>query len=603
MPDQRKIGLHFTNLNQASYRIWAPYAETIQLETVSGSYPLSATNKGFREVHDIEISHGDDYSLVINGKTIPDPASLCQPDGVEGSSMAFDLTRSAWSDGEWKGLSVNDLIIYELHTGTFTEEGTFDSIITRLDYLGELGINAIELMPVAQFPGKRNWGYDGVFPFAVQNSYGGPAGLQRLVDTCHQHNIAVILDVVINHLGPEGNFLPQFGPFFTDKYLTPWGKAINFDDEWCDGVRLFYIENILMWLRDFHVDGIRLDAVHAVRDYSPSHILKEIAEQIATLNQTSHINHFIIGECDLNDTRYISSLNSGGYGLNATWCDEFHHALHSLVTGEQAGYYSDFGTTGHLVKSFNEAFVYTGNWSEHRKKDFGTPTSGFAGYQFVVFSQNHDQVGNRMKGERLTSLVDFEMLKVIAGAVLFSPFTPLLFMGEEFAENHPFLYFINHSGKELIEQVREGRKKEFSSFFNAKEVPDPQSEKTFIQSKLTWNDRSVRQQQMFDFYRELIDLRKSMAIWKNSERKHFSAKKFDNEKILQLTREKGNELLVAILNFENREIPVITCETHIRWQLLLNSSDPEWGGPGKPVDVSEPNIYVPSHTMLIIYSP
>jgi maltooligosyltrehalose trehalohydrolase len=603
MLEKRTIGLNFRDQQEADFRVWAPFAEKVEIRTDGFTEPLDRKSMGFWEHKFLKIAPGTLYDILIDDRPFADPASLYQGDGINGRSMAFNLLAYKWNDKNWKGLQPEELIIYELHTGTFTEEGTFDGVAEKLKYLRDLGINAIEIMPVAQFSGERNWGYDGVFPFAVQNSYGGPERLQHLTDVCHQNGIAVILDVVMNHLGPEGNILPAFGPFFTDKYKTPWGSAVNFDDAWCDGVRMFYIQNVLMWLRDFHIDGIRLDAVHAIKDFSPKNILQEIREHVAELNQTSDCNHFIISECDLNDVRYITPVKNGGYGLDATWCDEFHHALHVLVTGENKGYYADFTGTRDLIKAFNEAFVFNGNWSEHRKKNFGTSTAGFAGHNFVVFSQNHDQTGNRMNGDRLSTLIDFEKLKLVAGAVLFSPCIPLLFMGEEYAERQPFQYFISPQGRELIRAVRKGRKSEFDSFISGGKPPDPQSEKTFRQSKLKWTGHSKAQRYIFEFYRELIRLRQTLPIWKNTDRKNFSAKNINNRHVVQLTRENRNEILLALLNFEDYPVPVITCETYISWQLILNSCDSKWGGSGGEIDISCPTVSVPPHAMIVLYSP
>jgi maltooligosyltrehalose trehalohydrolase len=557
---------------------------------------------GFWEHQQISIAPDVPYEVMLDGKSYPDPASLWQPDGTEGKSVAFDLSAYNWKDTRWQGIAPDELIIYELHTGTFTSSGTLDAISEKLEYLKELGISAIELMPVAQFPGSRNWGYDGVFPFAVQNTYGGPAELQRLVDNCHQNGIAVILDVVFNHLGPENNYLPFYGPCFTDKYKTPWGQAINYDDAWSDGVRLFFIENALMWLRDFHIDGLRLDAIHAIKDFGPKNILQEIAVKVFALNQKSTIHHFLIGESDLNDIKYIKEIGEGGFGLDATWCDEFHHALHALATGENNGYYSDFGRMEHLVKASNEGFVFNGTWSEHRKKIFGTETRGFPGHKFVVFGQNHDQVGNRMMGDRLSVTIDFEKLKLVAGAVLFSPFIPLLFMGEEYAETHPFLYFTSHKGANLIRMVREGRKNEFGAFSDEGDTPDPQATTTFKSSMLNWEKRTLQQKCMLEYYQEIVHLRKTIPLWKSTNRSLFSAKSSDGENVLQLMRKNQDQVLLALLNFEDTPVSIITCETYIHWQLMLNSYDSRWGGPGGSIDIENPSVIVPAHAMIVLYS-
>lgn len=601
MTTRRTIGLNF-NENNAEFSVWAPHATTVQLKTSANIIPLERRHQGFWEAHKLLIKPGTQYSVIIDGKILPDPACLYLPDGVDGNSVAFDLNEHIWKDTDWPGILPEDLIIYELHTGTFSTDGTFDGIVDKLGYLKELGITAIEIMPVAQFSGTRNWGYDGVFPFAVQNSYGGPSTLQRLVDISHQNGIAVILDVVMNHIGPEGNILPEFGPIFTEKYKTPWGRAINFDDEWCDGVRRFFIENVLMWLRDFHIDGLRLDAVHAIHDFSPKNILQELHENVAVLNARTSASHFLIIECDLNDVKYITPVNKGGFGIDATWSDEFHHALHSVVSRESNGYYSDFGSIWHVVKAFNTGFVYDGIWSEHRKKVFGTRTTGFGGQQFVVFSQNHDQVGNRMLGDRLAKLISFEQLKLIAGAVLFSPFIPLLFMGEEYAEKNPFLYFTSHSGKDLIRMVREGRAKEFSAFISESEAPDPQDIKTFNQSRLNLNQKDSQQNAMLAYYRELIRMRQTIPLWKSIDRKNFSAEIIEGTKVVLLNRKGISQILLAILNFDDTPTNVITCKPYINWELLLNSADTRWQGPGISIDPEDPTILVPAHTMVILYS-
>lgn len=583
MVTERSIGLNFTPANEATMKVWAPGARSVAFVKKEGTeFPLSPGGMGFWTANRLPVSPGEDYHLSLDGKLLPDPASLLQPEGVHKASCAVNLRNYMWSDNDWQGVPMEQLVIYELHTGTFTPEGTFKAIIAKLDYLKETGITAIELMPVAQFPGTHNWGYDGVYPFAVQNSYGGPAELQHLVDVCHQKGLAVILDVVYNHLGPEGNYLPAYGPVFTDKYKTPWGQAINYDDEWSDGVRTFFIENVLMWLRDFHIDGLRLDAIHAIRDFGAVHILREMKLNVEELNRITGRNHFLICESDLNDVKFISPFEQGGCNLDATWCDEFHHSLHSLVTGETNGYYSDFGGINLLVKAFNDAYVFDGTWSEHRKRTFGSKATGIPGHKFVVFTQNHDQVGNRMLGERLSTLVNFELLKVAAGTLLVSPFTPLLFMGEEYGETRPFQYFTNHGDKELIRLVREGRKKEFKEFMALGEAPDPDDIETFNASKLNWEHRSPNQKHIYSFYKELIYLRKTMPALQNTQRDSIKAEAIGTHKALFLSRKSASQSLLAFINFEDEAIPLqnIPETEESNWQLLLNSSDERWGGSG-----------------------
>ncbi|HYF03863.1 MAG TPA: alpha-amylase family glycosyl hydrolase, partial [Patescibacteria group bacterium] len=340
---RRTIGVNFLNNGEAEISIWAPLRESVALLFKNTKLLLKKDEWGYWNGTTNLLKKGDTYKILLDDeKELPDPASLSQPDGVHAHSQTIDVRNFAWTDTAWKNVPLQDYIFYELHTGTFTPEGTFNSIEEKLDFLKSLGITAIEIMPVAQFPGERNWGYDGVFPFAVQNSYGGAEGLQRLVNACHEKGIAVVLDVVYNHLGPEGNYFGEYGPFFTEKYKTPWGDAINFDDAYCDGVRKFFIENALMWFRDFHIDALRLDAVHAIKDFSPTHILKEIKEHVDELMQQTGRTHYLIVELDLNDNRFINPLQKGGYGMDAQWIDEFHHALRVTSGQEKSGYYSDF---------------------------------------------------------------------------------------------------------------------------------------------------------------------------------------------------------------------------------------------------------------------
>ncbi|RCW37557.1 malto-oligosyltrehalose trehalohydrolase [Marinilabilia salmonicolor] len=582
----------------ASALVWAPFAKTVALEINSTKkIGLSQSTGGYWEGHDLPLSPGDRYRCVIDDEALPDPASLSQPAGVHAPSEVIDLYQHPWDDQNWSGIRPEKLIIYELHVGTFNQEGTFSEIIPHLNRLRELGINAIELMPVAQFPGIRNWGYDGVFPYAVQNSYGGAGMLQLLVDECHKQGIAVILDVVYNHLGPEGNYLNKFGPYFTSKYKTPWGDAINFDDAFSDGVRHFFLENAMMWLRDFHIDGLRLDAVHAIKDFGARHFLAELKQKVEELNAEYHRNHFLIAECDLNDVRYINPFDKGGYNLDAQWCDEFHHALHAITTGEENGYYNDFGGTGPLEKSYNHAFVYDGIYSPHRKKIFGSSTEGQPGCKFVVFAQNHDQTGNRMLGDRLSQLVSFEMQKVIAAAYILSPFTPMLFMGEEYGEHNPFLYFVNHSDPKLIRNVQNGRKKEFKDFMTDQEPPDPQSEETFKNSRLTspekWNSA---QQKLYDWYRFLIRLRKEQPFWQEDPRKHFKAETIGS-KLIRLTYQNAATTLICLGNFGKEAESV-----RQSGKILESSASEKHGGPAKSSELQADSgsLNLPSESFTII---
>ncbi|MGC8495511.1 MAG: malto-oligosyltrehalose trehalohydrolase, partial [Syntrophobacteraceae bacterium] len=416
----------------------------------------------------------------------PDPASFSQPEGVHRPSEVIDL-RVAGRERSWGGIALEDYIFYELHVGTFTAKGTFEGVIEKLDHISLLGATSLEVMPVAQFPGARNWGYDGAYPYAVQNSYGGPAGLRRLVDACHERGIAVTLDVVYNHFGPEGAYLRDFGPYFTNRYITPWGEAINFDDAYNDGVRNFFIRNALFWLGAFDIDALRLDAVHAIYDRSAVPFLAQLSESVRELGEKTARPRYLIAESDLNDSRIIRPREHWGDGLDSQWSDDFHHSLHSLLTGERGGYYRDFGRLEDLTTVLGEGYLYSGRYSEFRKRNHGNRSADLESKKFVVASQNHDQVGNRMLGERLSKLVSFEALKVCAAAVLLSPYLPLLFMGEEYGEEAPFLYFVDHTDPELREAVRKGRREEFKEFMWEGEVPDPDRRETFLNSRLNWS--------------------------------------------------------------------------------------------------------------------
>ena len=460
-------------------------------------------------------------------------------------------------------------------------------------------------MPVAQFPGDRNWGYDGVFPFAVQNSYGGAEGLQQLVNACHNKGIAVVLDVVYNHLGPEGNYLSAFGPYFTEKYKTPWGGAINFDDAYSDEVRRYFIENALMWFRDFHVDALRLDAVHAIRDFSAVHILKELKQYVNRLAEKTKRSYYLIVESDLNDPKYINEFDKGGYGMDAQWVDEFHHGLRVASGGERTGYYSDFNGVSDVAKAYSDAYVYDGQYSEHRKKTFGEATNN-PGQSFVVFSQNHDQVGNRMLGERTSQLVSFEMQKLLAAAVLVSPFLPMFFMGEEWSETNPFLYFISHSDEALVAAVRKGRSEEFAAFHGG-EAPDPASVETFLQSKLQWHLlQHEPHKTMHRYYQQLISLRKQSAALRHLNRNDMQVHSDVENKTLTLHRWHENEHVLCLMNFSSVD-QIMPVENATKWTPVFRSSDVQWLGPGSSGSpVSDESLtsafFISPQSMLILQS-
>ena len=575
------VGAFYEGNNQTSFIVWAPDREHLDVVVEDKIFPMAKDERGYWRVTLADVPPGTAYFIRINKKnTFPDPASLSQPHGVHGPSVVADRFYS-WTDSSWKGIPLGDMIIYELHVGTFTASGNFDGVISKLDYLKSLGINAIELMPVAQFPGERNWGYDGVFPFAVQHSYGGYAGLKKLVDEAHNHDIAVILDVVYNHQGPEGNYFSAYGPYFTDKYKTFWGDAINFDDAGCDGVRHFYWQNALMWLSEFHIDGLRMDAVHAIWDFSAKNFVEVLREKVAALESQTGRKKVTIAEFDLNNPRYIDPLSRGGYGLDGQWMDEFHHALHSLVTGEVNGYYEDFGEPYHFAKSLKDSYVYTGEYSKQRKKHFGKLPKGNPYSQFVVFAQNHDQVGNRLSGERLTQQLSFEGLKLTAASFLLSPHVPMLFMGEEYGEKNSFQYFISHTDEKLVTQVREGRKKEFSYFKWSGEVPDPQGEDTFRQCILSWDhDRDPKAKMLLAYYKFLIHFRKAKVAMKGVERDSVTVLPVSGEAIISFERRFQNDYVLVVLNFSKHKAD-FDLPLSQPLKKIFDSSTVEWSGPGE----------------------
>jgi maltooligosyltrehalose trehalohydrolase len=440
-----------------------------------------------------------------DGRVRPDPASLRQPDGVHRESAVFDVRAFPWSDSGWRGVELESLVFYELHLGTFTEAGTLDAAAARLPSLAELGVTCVELMPVQPFAGKRNWGYDGVYPYAVHESYGGPSALQRFVDAAHRTGLAVCLDVVYNHLGPEGNYLAEFAPYFSSRHRSPWGDGINYDDEQSAPVRQFAVGAAVQWVRDFHLDALRLDAVHAITDQSPRHIVREISDAVEAVAWETGRQIHVVAESDLNDRRVVES-GPAGWGASAAWADDFHHSVHAWLTGERTFYYAGFGRPEDLAKALSEGFVYQGQFSKFRNRPHGTPTRGLSPPRFVFSLQNHDQVGNRPRGERLITLLPREAWEPLAAILLLGPGLPLLFMGEEYGETRPFLYFTSHSDPALAKAVSEGRKREFISA-GVGEIPDPQDPATFLASKLTHRTDDFHGK-LRDTYRRLLGLRR-----------------------------------------------------------------------------------------------
>jgi maltooligosyltrehalose trehalohydrolase len=603
-----KIGARYEGNGRCEFIVWAPQASEVATKLFLPEVkmiPMERDEWGYWRASAENIAPGAQYVYRINNdEERPDPAAHFQPLGVHGPSAVVAHGDFAWSDQNWAGVAQEELVIYELHTGAFTPEGTFDAIIPRLAELRKLGVTAIELMPVAEFPGERNWGYDGVYPFSVHHAYGGPAGLKRLVNACHEAGLAVILDVVYNHLGPEGNYLSRFAPYFTNKYRTPWGSAINFDGAWSDDVRNYFIENALHWFDNYHIDGLRLDAIHAIYDRSARPFLQELADATEEFAASRARNFFLIAESNLNDPRVIRPKEKGGFGLGAQWLDDFHHSLRTLLTGDRGGYYVDFGEVAHLVKAIREGFVYSGEYSAFRLRKHGSSSAGRPARQFVVFAQNHDQIGNRMLGERLSELISFEALKLATGAVLLAPFIPLLFMGEEYGDDAPFLYFVSHSDEDLIRAVREGRKEEFRTFNWAEEPPDPQAMETFLRSKLDWEKRDQgRHRTLREFYRKLFRLRREIPALAALDKNGLDVTGDEKKRIVLLRRWNGGSQAFCIMNFNQEEVSFRTDLPPGEWLKLADSADKVWDGPGSalPAKITALNELIVRGSSLALY--
>ena len=500
-----------------AFRVWAPNASTVDLVGAGGHRatmePIDAgPSKGWFETTAVVRAPGLGYGFSLDGGPLrADPRSAWQPEGPEGPSRVVEHGSFTWSDRSWRGFHLPSAVLYELHVGTFSPEGTFDGAIGRLDHLADLGVSAIEVMPVAEFPGTRGWGYDGVNLFAPHHSYGGPDGLRRLVDACHARGIAVILDVVYNHLGPSGNYLGEFGPYFTDRYRTPWGQAVNFDGPGSDEVRRFVIDNAVQWLRDYHCDGLRLDAVHALFDMSELHILEEMSREVAELSSATGWRRWLIAEFDRNDPRLVRSRDAGGLGVDAQWLDDFHHSLYGLLSGERDGYYRDFGSLGDLSTALTQAYVYQGRYSVTRGCRHGRTSDGLSGSSFVGYSQNHDQIGNRAPGDRSAANLSGGRLAAAAALTFVAPFVPMLFQGEEWGASTPFAYFTDHTDPDLAQAVRDGRRREFEAFgWKPDQIPDPEDLATFEMSRLDWSEvRLASHRDLLDWYRALIAIRRS----------------------------------------------------------------------------------------------
>jgi len=510
--------------------------------------PMNAPNKrGWWMLEVTEANCGSDYAFLIDDDPTPypDPRSHQQPNGVHGMSRLYDHAAFEWHDQLWRGSPKTGSVLYEMHIGTFSKEGTFDGAIAHLDYLADLGITHVELMPIAEFAGARGWGYDGVALFATHEPYGGPNGLKRFVDACHAKGLSVILDVVYNHFGPVGSYSNKFGPYLTDRHKTPWGDAVNLDEGGSDEVRRFFCDNALMWLRDYHCDGLRFDAVHEFIDRSAVHFMEQLSVEVERLGATLGREFYLIAESDLNDPTVIRPREAQGYGMDSQWSDDFHHSLFTLVYTKEPGrgYYDDFGSMADLHKALKHAYVYDGKYSGYRKRKHGRPVEALSAHHFIHFDQNHDQVGNRALGERLEHLSGLDAAKVAIGIVLMAPYIPMLFMGEEWATSSPFLYFADHEDEEMRRLVSEGRKRDFALFFGD-EVPNPEDIETFERSKLNWDEIGEgKHAEMLAWTKALIKLRRCTVCLNDGNMHHLMVSSDDKRMTLVMQREEARILV------------------------------------------------------------
>jgi maltooligosyltrehalose trehalohydrolase len=540
------------------FRVWAPAAANVDVEVDGERHAMRDVGRGWWEAAVEAAGPGSTYGFCLDGgDPVKDPRSPWQPDGPHGLSRVVDHDAFAWTDSAWRGRPFAGTVLYELHIGTFTPEGTFAAAIERLDHVVDLGVTAVEVMPVNGFDGDRGWGYDGVDLFAVHEPYGGPLGFKHFVDAAHARGLAVVLDVVYNHLGPSGNRLSSFGPYFTDAHETPWGRAVNLDQPGSAEVRSFFIANAVQWLRDYHCDGLRLDAVHALVDSSHPSFLTDLAQAVADLSATIGRTLWLVAENDSNDPGLITARAAGGVGLDAMWADDLHHSVHTVLTGERDGYYEDFGSYEDIATCWTRGYCYAGRWSEHRGREVGRPLpEGTSGTQLVVALQNHDQVGNRALGERITQLVPLDRARIGAAIVLLSPMTPLLFMGEEWGAGTPWRFFAGHTDPALQEAVRDGRRREFAAFgWDPQKVPDPEDPATRDASVLDWQELTEEDAAaMLDWYRALLGLRRSEPDLADGRLDRAAARVDEAARWLSLRR--GAIAIAANLGDERQAVPV-----------------------------------------------
>lgn len=575
----------------AEFHVWAPRAAKVQVEVRGERIPLTPLEHGWWIADAPGAGPGDDYAFRLDdGPPLPDPRSSWQPRGVHGSSRLIDHQAFAWTDLGFQAPPLSSAVIYELHVGTFTHEGTFEAIIPKLEHLKSLGVTHLELMPVADFPGKFGWGYDGVCLFAPRHLYGGPEGLKRLVNACHQKGLGVLLDVVYNHLGPNGNYLSQFGPYFTDRHQTPWGSALNFDGPYSDEVRRYFCDNAVMWLRDYHFDGLRLDAVHAIVDTSAIPFLEQLATEIDELKAHLGRHLVLIAESDLNDPRVVRPWEMGGFGIDAQWCDDFHHSVHSVITGERGGYYADFGTIDDLATGFEQPYIYAGRHSIFRQRQHGRPPIGLSAHRFVTYIQNHDQLGNRAQGDRICHIASPQRGKIAAALVLTSPYIPMLFQGEEWSASAPFQYFADWSDEpELAKAVAEGRRNEFRAFgWNPEEVPDPTAPETYLRSRLNWDELATEPHaEMVEWYRQLIRLRRQLSALSDGRLDYVSTAYSEADQWLAV--ERGPVTILCNFNSQDQSVPIPPEQPKT---VLLASAE--------PVEIDGDTVRMPGNCVAIL---
>ena len=591
------LGARYLGHNTTAFRVWAPFAETVDvhlyLDRAERFVGLVNQDNGYFAGAIRGIGPGDRYRYRVDGdRELADPASRWQPDGVLGPSAVIDPGQFVWHDAGWSGHRWESLVFYEVHVGTFSDRGQFVDVIPDLPRLSAMGITAIEIMPIAAFPGERNWGYDGVFPYAPQSSYGRPEGFARLVDACHQHQLSVFLDVVYNHTGPEGSVLSQFGPYFNTHYHTPWGQAFNFDGPESDAVRAFFLENARQWIVDYHVDGLRLDAVHAIIDTSAEPFLREMTRACDTMAETSGRPVHLVAESDRNDPREIMGREREGLGFSGQWNDDLHHALHALITGERHGYYQDYGTLQDLCHALSSGYVYTGQYSAYRKRRHGRRYRPLPLNRIVTYSQNHDQIGNRPVGDRLTAQLSDAQRRLVAATIVLAPATPLLFMGEEYAEDHPFPYFVDHQDPALLQAVREGRAREWA--YRNEEILDPADPNTFLSAKLS----SHRNNRLSTWYRNLLTVRREYlnpVLSSNGDTPVTSTCE-DPYPMISLRYQLDGAELRIWLNFSPEPTPY-RHDDHLA--VLMNSATPESLGTAHRSLPTPP--VVPGHSCLVTY--